>query len=327
MGKLVNGEWNPSPARGHEQEDGFDEWVESPRNGSPTTHPVERGRYHLYISRACPWAHRAALVRRLKGLDDVVSVDVVDPVREDDGWEFTPEKDDCTPDRVNGVRYLRDVYVDSDPSYTGRVTVPALYDSAAEAIVNNESADIARMLDRAFDEYGERDVELYPEEHSDEIDDIADRIHDDVNLGVYRAGFADSQAAYEEAVRDLFEAMNHWDRVLADRRFLAGDVVTLADVFLFTTLFRFDAVYYTHFKCNVRRLVDFENLWDYARDVYQLPGVAETCNPDHVKAHYYRSHEDLNPTGFVPVGPNLDWTRPTAREELSDGRRGPFWKA
>lgn len=199
--------------------------------------------------------------------------------------------------------------------------MPILYDTTAGTIVNNESADIARMLNRAFDEYGERDVELYPEEYRDEIDDIAEQIHGDVNLGVYRAGFADSQAAYEEAVRDLFEAMTHWNRVLADRRFLAGDVVTLADVFLFPTLFRFDAVYYTQFKCNVKRLVDFENLWDYARDVYQLLGVAETCHLDHVKAHYYRSHEDLNPTGFVPVGPELDWSSPTAREELADGQQ------
>lgn len=323
MGKLVNGEWDPSPARGHDQEDSFDGWVEPPQNDS-AAHPAAQGRYHLYISRACPWAHRAALVRRLKGLEDVISVDVVDPVREDDGWEFTPEKDNCTPDRVTGAQYLRDVYTNSDPLYTGRVTVPVLYDTTADTIVNNESADIARMLNRAFDEFGDRNVELYPKEHRDEIDDVANQIHQDVNLGVYRAGFADSQEAYEEAVQDLFEAMEHWDRVLDDRRFLVGDIVTLADVFLFPTLFRFDAVYHTHFKCTVKRLVDFENLWDYARDIYQLPRVAETCNIDHVKAHYYRSHEDLNPTGFVPVGPELDWSRPTAREELAEGQRTPF---
>lgn len=318
MGELVDGVWDPSPARGHDQEDGFDEWVTGQEQTTNPEYPAEKGRYHLYISRACPWAHRAALVRRLKGLEEVLSVDIVDPVRERDGWEFTPERDSCTPDSINGVDYLREVYVESDPSYTGRVTVPVLYDTETATIVNNESADIARMLDRAFDEYATRDTDLYPEGSRDEIDAITEQVHEEVNLGVYRAGFADSQEEYEAAAEDLFEALEHWDEVLGSRRFLTGDVVTLADVFLFPTLFRFDAVYYTHFKCNVKRLVEFENLWDYARDIYQLPGVAETCNLDHVKAHYYRSHEDLNPTGFVPVGPAVDWSRPHDREELSN---------
>lgn len=318
MGKLIDGDWDPTPARGHDEEDGFDQWVSSADQGTGVAYPAEPDRYHLYVSRACPWAHRAALVRRLKGLEDSISMDIVDPVRENDGWEFTPSKEGCTPDRVGGVDYLREVYVDSDPSYTGRVTVPVLYDTETETIVNNESADIARMLDRAFHEHATRDVRLYPADSRETIDSIASQIHEEVNLGVYRAGFAESQDAYETAVVDLFEALEHWDGVLSDRRFLAGDAMTLADVFLFPTLYRFDAVYYPHFKCTVKRLVDFENLWEYARDVYQLASVAETCNLDHVKAHYYRSHEDLNPTGRVPVGPAADWSRPHDRDALSN---------
>lgn len=246
------------------------------------------------ISRACRWAHRTALVRRLKGLEEVVSLDIVDPVRHDDGWEFTPSKRTCTPDSVNGVEYLREVYTRADPNYTGRVTVPVLYDTETDTIVNNESADIARMLDRNFDALATRDVQLYPEHNRDEIDTIID-------------------------------AMSLWNETIATRRYVVGDQLTLADVFFFPTLYRFDAVYHTHFKCSVRRLIDFEHLWDYARDIYQTPGVAETCNMDHVKAHYYRSHDDINPTGFVPVGPDLDWTVPHGREAMSgveSDRRG-----
>lgn len=215
-----------------------------------------------------------------------------------------------------GFAYLRDVYLTADTTYTGRVTVPVLYDTETETIVNNESADIARMLDRAFDEFATSDLDLYPEGYRDEIDATIETIHDDINKGVYRAGFADSQADYELAVHDLFAALDHWDDILGERRFLAGDVLTLADLFLFPTLFRFDAVYHTHFKCNVRRLVDYTDLWAYARDLYQRTGVAPTCDLEHVKAHYYRSHQDINPTGFVPVGPAVDWTAPHDRARL-----------
>ena len=312
MGKLVDGEWIAKPARGHDDQ-GFDGWIGHTDGESDAEFPVEADRYHLYISRACPWAHRAALTRRLKGLEEVISMDIVDPVRKDDGWEFTPSKQHCTPDSVNGVPHLRDVYTQADPSYTGRVTVPVLYDTETETIVNNESADIARMLDTAFDELATDDTTLYPANQRAEIDAIIDSIHEEINLGVYKAGFADTQAEYESAVRDLFEALEQWDDVLGERRFLAGGELTLADVFLFPTLYRFDSVYYTHFKCNSNRLVDFENLWPYAREIYQRSGVEETCNMDHVKAHYYRSHEDLNPTGFVPVGPDADWTAPHSR--------------
>lgn len=312
MGKLVDGEWIAKPARGHDDQ-GFDGWVGRTDGESDAAFPVEADRYHLYISRACPWAHRAALTRRLKGLEEVVSMDIVDPVRKDDGWKSTPSKQRCTPDSVNGDPYLRDVYTRADPSYTGRVTVPVLYDTETETIVNNESADIARMFDGAFDELAANDVALYPANRQAEIDAIIDSIHEKINLGVYKAGFADTQAEYESAVRELFDALDQWDDVLGERRFLAGEELTLADVFLFPTLYRFDSVYYTHFKCNVNRLVDFENLWPYAREIYQHASVEETCNTDHVKAHYYRSHEDLNPTGFVPVGPDADWTAPNDR--------------
>lgn len=315
MGKLVDGEWVAAPERGHDDQ-GFDDWVGRAGSSGHPDYPAEPGRYHLYISRACPWAHRAALTRRLKGLQDVVSVDIVDPVRRDDGWEFTPSKQTCTPDSVNGFDYLRDVYTQADPEYTGRVTVPVLYDTETESVVNNESADIARMLDGAFDQFATRDVDLYPATKQDEIDAIIESVHEDINLGVYEAGFADTQSVYEDAVEDLFDALDRWDGVLGERRFLAGDELTLADVFLFPTLYRFDAVYHTHFKCTLQRLVDFENLWPYAREIFQLSGVRETCNMEHVKAHYYRSHEDINPTGFVPVGPAVDWSAPHNRTRL-----------
>jgi putative glutathione S-transferase len=322
MGKLVDGEWVAAPERGHDDQ-GFDGWV-GPAEDDTTAFRAEPGRYHLYISRACPWAHRAALTRRLKGLEDVISVDIVDPVRRDDGWEFTPSKQACTPDSVNGFEYLRDVYTQADSTYTGRVTVPVLYDTKRDTIVNNESADIARILNDAFDADATRDIDLSPTPKQEEIDDIIASIHEDINLGVYKAGFADTQAEYETAVRDLFDALEQWDDVLGERRFLAGEDLTLADVFLFPTLYRFDAVYHTHFKCNIRRLVDFEHLWPYARELYQLTAVQETCNMEHIKAHYYRSHDDINPTGFVPVGPAAEWAAPTERSRLGDSGTVPL---
>jgi putative glutathione S-transferase len=315
MGKLVDGTWVAAPERGHDNQ-GFDVWIGQTDGDDNPEYPAEPGRYHLYISRACPWAHRTALTRRLKGLEDVISVDIVDPVRRNDGWEFTPSKQNCTPDSVHGFDYLREVYTQADPTYTGRVTVPVLYDTERDTIVNSESADIARILNEAFDAYATRDIDLYPAQKQEEIDAIIDQIHEDINVGVYKAGFAETQEEYERAVRDLFDALEQWDSVLGERRFLAGDEVTLADIFLFPTLYRFDAVYHTHFKCNSQRLVDFEHLWPYAREIYQLSGVQATCNMDHVKAHYYRSHDDINPTGFVPVGPETDWSAPHDRARL-----------
>lgn len=316
MGHLVDGEWRSERHRVRDDGDRFDGRIEPDGADSRTAFPAAADRYHLYVSRACPWAHRTTLVRRLKGLEDVVSLDVVDPVRADDGWEFSPSKDGCTADSENGTSYLRDVYTRADPEYTGRVTVPVLWDRRRETIVDDESAEIARMLDGAFDDYATRDVDLSPRDRRDEIDSIVEAVHEDVNLAVYRAGFADSQREYERAVRGLFEALDDWDAVLGERRFLAGDRLTLADVFVFPTLYRFDAVYYTHFGCNLRRLVDYDNLWPYARELFGLPGVAATCDESHVKAHYYRSHQDLNPSGIVPAGPDADWTAPHDRERL-----------
>jgi putative glutathione S-transferase len=325
---LIDGEWytdetieRADDGSFQRQETSFRDRVESAPDAE---FPAEHGRYHLYISRACPWAHRTTIVRRLKGLEDAISVDVVDPVRIDRGWEFAPEKDDCTPDTANGFESLRDVYTLADPEYTGRVTVPVLWDEKRETIVNNESEEIVRMLDTAFDEHATRDVTLYPEGRRAEIDRLIDEIYDPVNNGVYRAGFAGTQAAYEDAIADLFDALDRWESVLAEQRYLAGERLTLADVCLFPTLYRFDAVYHTHFKCNVRRIADYPNLSNYLRELYQLPGVAATCNVEHVKEHYYRSHTDLNPSGLVAVGPGEDFEESHDRDRLPGGPPAPL---
>jgi len=281
--------------------------------------PAEPGRYHLYVSRACPWAHGASLVRRLMGLTDAISMDVVDPYRDEGGWQFTPEKDGCTPDTVNGHDYLREVYLEADPNYTGRVTVPVLWDRRKETIVNNESIEVMRTLATAFDEYATDGVDLYPEGMRGEMDRIVEDIYDPINNGVYRAGFAGTQKAYEAAVGDVFDALDHWDGVLADQRYLAGDRLTLADLRLFPTLVRFDAVYHTHFKCNRKFVYQYDNLWPYLRDLYGTPGVAETVNMDHIKEHYYTTHTDLNPKRIIAVGPDLDFTEPHDRDRLPGG--------
>lgn len=278
-------------------------------------HPAEPGRYHLYISRACPWAHGAALVRSLLGLEDVVSIDVLDPYREEEGWRFTPEKDGCTPDTVNGFDYLREAYVAADPGYTGRVTVPVLWDTRTDTIVNNESIEVMRDFATAF---GGDDLDLYPEALRDEVDAVVEELYDPINNGVYRAGFADSQDAYDDAVEELFDALDRWDAVLADQRYLVGDGdrLTLADIRLFPTLVRFDNVYHTHFKCNRRLIREYDHLWPYLRDLYQLPGVARTVNMAHIKEHYYQTHGNLNPKGIIPVGPDLDFEASHDRDRL-----------
>jgi putative glutathione S-transferase len=340
MNMLVDGEWRTDAYEStneegafERQETSFRDWVgASPRDaersgddeprdegGPDAAFPAEEGRYHLYVSWACPWAHRTLVTRALKGLEDAISVDVVDPHRRNDGWEFAPEKEGCSPDSVHGADYLREVYTAADPEFTGRVTVPVLWDRERETIVNNESEEIMRMLDVAFDEYATNDVDLYPEGYRDDVDRIVDEIYEPINNGVYRAGFAGSQAAYDEAVADLFDALDRWDAALADRRYLAGDRLTEADVAMFTTLVRFDAVYHTHFKCNVRQIADYDNLWPYLRELYQLPGVAETVNMDHITEHYYRSHTDLNPSGIVPAGPDVDFAAPHDRDRLPGG--------
>ena len=345
MNHLVDGEWR-TDIEDTTNDDGEFERQQTTFRDRVSDDPdarfqPESGRYHLYVSYACPWAHRALLVRSLKGLEDAISLDVVDPYRDENGWQFTPEKDGCTPDSVAGSDYLRELYQAADPNANCRVTVPVLWDKREETIVNNESEEIIRMLDTAFDDLAERDVDLYPEGYQDEVDRIIDDIYDPINNGVYRAGFARSQAAYDRAIDDLFEALDHWDDVLADQRYLAGDRLTEADVCMFTTLVRFDHVYHTHFKCNVRAIHEYDHLWPYLRDIYQTggvaerseatgdertgseatreSGVAETVNMAHIKEHYYRTHPDVNPTGIVARGPDLDFGAEHDRSELPGG--------
>lgn len=273
---------------------------------------AEPGRYHLYVSLACPWAHRSIIVRRLKRLEDVITMSVVDPVRDERGWRFGTGPG-FGPDPVNGFDFLSEAYAASDPEWEGRVTVPVLWDRQTGRIVNNESADVIVMLNSEFDEWGDAGVDLYPEDLRDEIDAVNDLVYRCVNNGVYRTGFATTQEAYEEAFDALFATLADLDRLLGERRYLAGDRITLADWRLFTTLVRFDAVYACHFKCNLRRIVDHANLWPYLRELYQVPGVAETVDFDHIKRHYYLTHGSINPTGIVPKGPELDLTQPHGR--------------
>jgi len=320
MNRLVDGEWR-TDAHETTNEDGEFERAESTfrdrvRDDPDARHQPEAGRYHLYVSYACPWAHRTLLIRSLKGLEDAISVDVVDPFREENGWQFSPDREGSTPDTVNGSDYLYEVYQRADPDANCRVTVPVLWDRQEDTIVNNESKEILRMLDTEFDEVAEREVDLYPEGYRDEIDRIIDDIYDPINNGVYRAGFADSQAAYDRAVEELFDALDHWDTVLEDQRYLAGDRLTEADICMFTTLVRFDHVYHTHFKCNVRAIHEYDNLWPYLRDLYGTPGVAETVRMDHITEHYYTTHTSVNPKRIVAKGPDLEFGAPHDRDEL-----------
>jgi putative glutathione S-transferase len=274
--------------------------------------PVESGRYHLYVARACPWSHRAVIVRRLKGLEAAIGVSHLDPYRDERGWRFSGGP---FVDEVNGFEFLAEAYRATDPDYDGRVSVPVLWDTRTDTIVCNESGDIVRMLGTAFDELAELpELDLYPRERRAEIDELNEWIYEDVNNGVYRTGFATSQEAYEQRFRRLFAALARLEERLADRRYLTGDSITEADWRLFPTLVRFDPVYHTHFRCNGRRLVDHPNLWAYARDLYQQPGVAETVAPDEIKRHYYTTHDDLNPKRIIPLGPlDADWWEPHGR--------------
>ena len=296
------------------QQSRFRDWVTA--DGS-SGFPAEPGRYHLYVSLACPWAHRAVIVRMLKGLEDVVGMSVVDPIRDERGWAFR-DVPGATPDRVNGWSYLSEAYGASDPSFGGRVSVPVLWDTRTRRIVSNESADIAVMLNEAWDEWaGNPALDLYPRELRDEMDELNALVYDTVNNGVYKAGFATTQEAYEEAVHPLFETLDRLESRLAERRHLFGDAPTLADWRLFTTLVRFDAVYVSHFKCNLRRVRDYPNLSGYLRDLYAVSGVAATVDFDHIKRHYYMTHPGINPSRIVPVGPVVDLTAPHGREALA----------
>jgi putative glutathione S-transferase len=269
----------------------------------------EPGRYHLYVSLACPWASRAIIVRRLKGLEDVLPMTIVDPVRDERGWRFDPER----PDPVNHSTFLSEAYEATQPGYDGRVSVPVLFDTQTNRIVNNESADIIRMLNGWSDE----GPDLVPEDLRGAIDEINERVYRDVNNGVYQAGFATTQQAYEEAYDALFDTLDWLDELLATRRYLLGDQITEADWRLFVTLVRFDAVYALHFKCNKQRIEDYAHLAPYVRDLYQQPGIADTVDLDHVKRHYYMTHPQLNPSRLVPKGPALDFWRPHDREALA----------
>lgn len=273
-------------------------------------YPAAAGRYHLYVSLACPWAHRAVILRVLKGLEDAIGLTVVDPERDERGWRFTPDQ----PDPLHGWDFLSEAYTATDPAFDGRVTVPVLWDKETGRIVNNESAEIIEMLNSEFDAVATRPgLDLYPAELRDDIDELNAWVYDDVNNGVYRSGFATTQEAYEEAVHPLFAALDRLEERLATRRYLFGDRQTLADWRLFTTLVRFDAVYVVHFKCNIRRIADYPNLSAYVRDLYQTPGVAETVDFGQIKRHYFRTHETLNPSGIVPVGFDQDLSAPHGR--------------
>ncbi|MCM2322281.1 MAG: glutathione S-transferase family protein [Oligoflexia bacterium] len=277
---------------------------------------AEAGRYHLYVSLACPWAHRTLIVRKLRKLDEVISVSVVDPVWNEAGWCFS-DYPGATRDPVNHAPDLISIYRLAEPGFAGEETVPVLWDKREGRLVNNESLEIIKMLDQDFAGLGDPSIELYPEPLRPEIDRVIAALYRSVNNGVYRAGFATTQAAHEKAATELFAALDHWEARLAGQRYLCGNRLTLADVCLFTTLVRFDAVYYSHFKCNVRRIAEYPQLGHYLRDLYQTRGFGETVNLDHIKRHYYVCHREVNPTGIVPIGPTLDFTLPHDRARFT----------
>ncbi len=318
MGLLVDGVWQDqwyntakSGGRFVRSESQFRNWITPDGSPGPTGgggFKAEPGRYHLYVSLACPWASRAMIFRALKGLESLIGVSVVNWFMGAEGWTFD-EGPGVIPDTVNGARRLHEIYTKADPNYSGRVTVPVLWDKAGGMIVNNESSDIIRIFNSAFDGIGAKEGDYYPAELRDKIDRLNALIYDRVNNGVYKAGFATEQAAYEEAVIPLFAMLDELDMTLGEQRFLCGMHVTEADWRLFTTLIRFDAVYVGHFKCNIRRIADYPHLTRYTRELYQWPGVRETVDFQHIKHHYYESHKTINPTGIVPVGPEIDFDR------------------
>ena len=326
MGLLVDGQWRDqwydtkaTGGRFKRDVSRFRNWITPDGEAGPTGAPgfnAEAGRYHLYVSYACPWAHRTLIFRKLKGLEDMISLSVVHWYMAENGWTFA-DGDGVVADPINDADFMYEVYQAADGTYTGRVTVPVLWDREKNTIVSNESADIIRMFNSAFDGVGAMEGDYYPEPLREEIDEINARVYGTVNNGVYKSGFATTQEAYEEAVEPLFESLEWLDGRLSTRRYLTGDRITEADWRLFTTLLRFDPVYVGHFKCNRRRIVDFENLWPYVRDLYQVPGVSDTVHMDHIKSHYYMSHNTINPTRVVPVGPDIDYSLPHDRARLS----------
>lgn len=324
MGLLVDGVWKNqwydtgSDGKFKRSESQFRDWVTkdgTPAEGRKRGFKAEPGRYHLYVSLACPWAHRTLIFRALKKLEDVISVDIVHHFMGDDGWTFV-KQDGATGDTLYGSDFMHQIYTKADPNYSGRVTVPVLWDKQEQTIVSNESSEIIRMLNEAYDEWGDASLDLWPAHLRGEIEAVNERVYPSINNGVYRAGFATKQSAYEEAFDELFDALDQMEERLSNSRYLVGDRMTEADWRFFTTLVRFDAVYHGHFKCNLRRISDYPNLSNYLRDLYQTPGVAETVDMLHIKEHYYASHETVNPTRIVPKGPALDFTAPHDRDRF-----------
>ena len=333
MGLLVDGQWQDqwydtkaSGGRFIRKDSAYRNWITPDGAPGPSGEggfAAEPGRYHLYVSLACPWAHRALIMRARKGLQDAITLSVTHWHMADNGWTFEPGPG-VIPDQVNGAQFLHQVYTAADPHYSGRVTVPVLWDKRRGTIVNNESAEIIRMLDRAFDGMGATPGDHFPQDLRTEIDSLNATIYDTVNNGVYKAGFATTQGAYEDAVRPLFETLDALDRRLSGQRYLMGDRLTEADIRLFTTLVRFDLVYHGHFKCNLRRIADYPALFSYLRDLFQTQGFGETCDFVHMKRHYYESHQSINPTGIVPLGPVQDLGAPHGRAAFAaSGQAGP----
>ncbi|MGH1330460.1 MAG: glutathione S-transferase family protein [Paracoccaceae bacterium] len=323
MGFLKDGEWHDQWYDTKETGGAFQRSVTTFRNwitpdgskGPSGTDgfKAESGRYHLYVSLACPWAHRTLIFRALKGLSDHISISVVHPDMLSDGWTFETDFPGATGDTLHGLPFARDIYLRADPNISGRVTVPILWDKQRQTIVSNESAEIIRMFNSAFDGITGNRLDFWPAAQRDAIEAVNARIYDTVNNGVYKAGFATTQRAYDAAITPLFESLEWLETRLQTNRYLMGDQITEADWRLVTTLFRFDPVYHGHFKCNRKRLVDFPNLWAYTRELYQWDGVAETVNFDHITRHYYYSHDTINPHRIVPIGPDLDWLAPHGR--------------
>jgi putative glutathione S-transferase len=324
MGLLVDGRWHDkwydTDSTGGEfkrSESQFRNFITADGSAGPTGKggfKAEAGRYHLYVCLACPWAHRTLIFRALKGLENMIDVSVVDYFMGESGWTFDQAHDDIVSDDLYGLDYMYELYIKADDNYSGRVTVPVLWDKQHDTIVSNESADIIRMLNSAFDDIGAKSGDYYPSDLRTNIDNINARVYSDINNGVYKAGFATKQSVYEKHVATLFEALDWVEGLLADNRYLTGDRLTEADWRLFTTLIRFDAVYHGHFKCNLKQLIDYPNISGYVRELYQMPGIADTVNMDHIKAHYYTSHPTINPNGIVPLGPDQDFSLPHNRD-------------
>ncbi|WP_318482002.1 glutathione S-transferase family protein [Photobacterium leiognathi] len=323
MGLLVDGKWHTdwydtksTGGKFERKASSFRNWITKDGSSGITGEAgfkAEPNRYHLYVSLACPWAHRAIIYRQLKGLDSMIPMSVVNAYMGENGWNFEAG-DGVVADPIFNAQFLHQIYTQADPDYTGRVTVPVLWDKHKQTIVSNESADIIRMLNSAFDDVGAVKGDFYPQALRQQIDELNDFVYANINNGVYRAGFATTQEAYDEAVIALFDALEVIEQRLSTQRYLLGEHITEADWRLFTTLVRFDAVYVGHFKCNLKRIVDFPHLWGYVRDLYQVEGVAQTVDIDYIKAHYYGSHETINPTRIIPKGPELDFLSPHHRK-------------